>query len=161
MTEKEALAALKESDAARAARAAAILWELWSRSGRSEVDALMREGVDALQRQDIRAAEAVFTQVIAAAPDFAEGWNKRATARYLLQEFDAAIADCRETLVRNPHHFGALSGQGLCHFALRQYREAAILFRRALEVYPHLSDARQSLSTALNEAVKTNGHVHP
>ena len=161
MTEKEALAALKESDEARAARAAAILWELWSRSGRTEVDALLRQGVEALQAQDLRGAEALFSQIITLAPDFAEGWNKRATVRFLLHEFEGAIEDCRETLARNPNHFGALSGQGLCHFALGQHREAATLFRRALDVYPHLVDARRSLSTALNESVKANGHMHP
>ena len=160
MTEKEALAALKEDDPARAARAAAILWELWSRAGRVDVDALMREGADALQSQDVRGAEAIFSRIITLAPEFAEGWNKRATARYLLRDFEAAIADCRETLTRNPNHFGALSGQGLCHFALRQHREAATLFQRALEVYPHLAEARQNLSTALGEVVKANGHAH-
>jgi tetratricopeptide (TPR) repeat protein len=160
MTEKEALAALKEGDAARAARAAAILWELWSRSGRVDVDALLREGVEALQRQDAHGAEAIFSRIITLAPDFPEGWNKRATARYLLRDFEASIADCRETLARNPGHFGALSGQGLCHFALGQHREAASLFQRALEVYPHLADARRNLSTALGEVVKANGHAH-
>jgi tetratricopeptide (TPR) repeat protein len=117
--------------------------------------------VDALQKRDVRAAEAAFSRIIALAPEFAEGWNKRATARYLLQEFEGAIADCRETLSRNPHHFGALSGQGLCHTALGQHREAIALYRRALEVYPHLVEVRRGLSTALTEIVKTNGHVHP
>ena len=115
----------------------------------------------ALQAQDLRGAEALFSQIITLAPDFAEGWNKRATVRFLLHEFEGAIEDCRETLARNPNHFGALSGQGLCHFALGQHREAATLFRRALDVYPHLVDARRSLSTALNESVKANGHMHP
>ena len=161
MTEKEALAALREDDAARAARAAAILWDLWSRSGRPDVDTLLGEGVDALQKRDLRGADATFSRIIALAPEFAEGWNKRATTRYLLQEFEAAIADCRETLSRNPHHFGALSGQGLCHTALGQHREAIALYRRALEVYPHLAEVRRGLSTALTEIVKANGHVHP
>jgi tetratricopeptide (TPR) repeat protein len=53
-------------------------------------------------------------------------------------DYHGAIADCRQTLARTPHHFGALSGQGLCHMALGQYREAADLFRRTLAVHPHL-----------------------
>jgi tetratricopeptide (TPR) repeat protein len=158
MTEDEALAALKGDDAARAAQATAALWEMWSRSGRPEVDALLREGVEAMERQELRQAEALFARVIRTAPEFAEGWNKRATVRYVLQEFEASVADCRETLARNPHHFGALSGQGLCHLALGQHREAAAMFRRALEVHPHLGGARHNLAVALGEAVKGNGH---
>src|SRR5262245_46063266 len=93
------------------------------------------------------------------APDFAEGWNKRATVRYLRGDYTGAIADCEETLARKPHHFGALSGQGLCHVALGQYHEAAGLFRRTLAVHPQLAAARQNLSAVLGEVMKGNGHA--
>ena len=158
MTEAEALAILGGGDPAEAAQAAAALWAMWCRSGISEVDALLREGVEAMERQDLAEADACFGRIIARAPHFAEGWNKRATVRYLTGAYEGSIADCRETLARNPYHFGALSGQGLCHIALGQYREAAGLFRRALEVHPHLGAARRNLALALAEAVKGNGH---
>ena len=109
-----------------------------------------------MQRQEIDKAEAVFTQLIRVAPEFAEGWNKRATVRFLAKDYPGSIADCRETLARNPNHFGALSGQGLCHMALKQYKEAAELFRRALAVHPRLENARQNLRAALNEVVRWN-----
>jgi tetratricopeptide (TPR) repeat protein len=157
--EEEALAALKSDDAALAARAAAALWEIWCRSGQPDVDALLHEGIEAMERQELQQAAALFDRVIARAPEFAEGWNKRATVRYLLREFEASIADCRETLARNPHHFGALSGQGLCHLALGQHHDAAVMFRRALDVHPHLGAARHNLATALAEATKGNGHA--
>ncbi len=158
MTEHEALSILRGDDVARAARAEAALWAMWCRSGVAEVDALLRDGVEAMERQDLGEAEACFTRIIARAPAFAEGWNKRATVRYLAGNHEGAITDCRETLSRNPHHFGALSGQGLCHMALGQYREAAGQFRRALDVHPHLTGARHNLAVALAEAVKGNGH---
>jgi tetratricopeptide (TPR) repeat protein len=94
--------------------------------------------------------------VIQAAPAYAEGWNKRATVRYLAKDYAGSIADCRETLARNPSHFGALSGQGLCHLAIEQYKEAAECFRRALAVHPHLENARANLRVALNEVMKWN-----
>jgi tetratricopeptide (TPR) repeat protein len=97
--------------------------------------------------------------VIARAPDFAEGWNKRATARHIAGDHAGAIADCAETLARKPHHFGALSGQGLCHMALRQPREAAALFRRALAVHPHLDAVGHNLRRAIAEAAQGNGHA--
>ncbi|HEX7787892.1 MAG TPA: tetratricopeptide repeat protein [Methylomirabilota bacterium] len=158
MTEAEALAALRGDDPALAARAEAALWQIWSRSGDSETDRLLREGVEAMERQELHQAIALFTGIIERAPAFAEGWNKRATARYVARDFAGAVEDCVETLARNPNHFGALSGQGLCHMALGQYRQAAALFRRALEVHPHLIAANHNLAAALREAVKGNGH---
>jgi tetratricopeptide (TPR) repeat protein len=158
MNEEQALAALRGDDPAEVAHAEAALWEMWCRSGNREVDALLERGVEAMERRDLEAAERLFAQVIARAPHFAEGWNKRATVRYLADDYDGAIADCVETLARKPHHFGALSGQGLCHAALGQHRQAADLFRRTLAVHPHLEAARRNLRLALAEAVKGNGH---
>ena len=154
MTEKEALAALRGDDPTHAARAAAALWEMWHRSGDPQVDSVLRQGIEAMQRQDLSGAEALFTRVIEVAPGYAEGWNKRATVRFMAKDYPGSIADCRETVARNPHHFGALSGQGLCHLALEQYKEAVECFRRTLVVHPHLDSARTNLRSALSELVK-------
>jgi tetratricopeptide (TPR) repeat protein len=156
MTEAEALAALQGCDPARVARAEAALWATWCRSGRAEHDAMLAQGAAALERGDIVGAIAVFTRLVEAAPDWAEAWNKRATARYLARDFAGAIEDCRATLARKPHHFGALSGQGLCHLALEQYAPAATLFRRALTVHPSLEPVRANLQAALTEVVRYN-----
>jgi tetratricopeptide (TPR) repeat protein len=158
MTEAEALVAIRSGDQALVARAEATLWQIWCHSGIPEVDRLVGQGVEAMERQEVDVAIALFSRVIERAPDFAEGWNKRATARYLAEDYGGSVADCEETLARNPHHFGALSGQGLCHMALRQYREAATLFRQCLAVHPHLTSAARNLAAALSEAVKGNGH---
>lgn len=160
MTEDEAVQALRGDDPRAAAVAAAALWEMWGASGKPEIDALLRRGAEAMERGDLLAAEVLFTDIIRRAPEFAEGWNKRATVRYLGANHAAAVADCEATLARNPHHFGALSGQGLCHMALGQHKEAADLFRRTLAVYPHLDAARRNLGAALGEVVKGNGHGH-
>ena len=158
MTEREALAKLREDDPAEVARAEEALWRMWCQSGDALVDALLVEGVEAMERHDFAEAERLFTGIVARAPDFAEGWNKRATARYLAENYEGSVADCEATLARKPHHFGALSGQGLCHAALGQHRQAADLFRRTLAVHPHLDAARRNLRLALAEAVKGNGH---
>jgi tetratricopeptide (TPR) repeat protein len=156
MTEQEALAVLRGDDPARAGRAANVLWQMWHQSGQPQLDALLLRGIEAMQQGRLEEADGVFTRLIDAAPDFAEGWNKRATVRYMSKDYAASIADCRQTLARNPNHFGALSGQGLCHLALGEYREAADLFRRTLAVHPHLDSGRANLRTAVNELVKWN-----
>ena len=158
MTEDEGLKALVGGDAAAAARAEAALWQMWHRSGDREIDTLLREGMAAMERRDLVGAEAIFARMIAQAPAFAEGWNKRATVRYVAENYEGSIADCEETLARNRHHFGALSGAGLCYMALGRHRDAAAMFRRALAVHPRLGGARHNLAVALGDAVLGNVH---
>lgn len=144
----QALVALKGDDPELAATAEAILWGSWCRSGNAETDRLFRAGVDAMQNRRLDDAEDYLNRVIERQPEFAEGWNKRATLRYMRKNFLGSIADCQQTLARNPEHFGAASGQGLCHMALDEFREAAICFRRALEIHPHLDAVRHNLAAA-------------
>src|SRR5207244_1443342 len=98
MTELEALSALRGDDLVQAVRAEAALWAMWHRSGDPRLDSLLREGIEAIERQDLPTAAAVFTRLSEEARTLAEGWNKRATVRYLAKDYSGAIADCRETL---------------------------------------------------------------
>jgi len=126
INENEALGTLKGDDAELAATAEALLWRTWCRSGDSEADRIFRAGVEAMQEGELEDAEQRFSRVIELMPGFAEGWNKRATVRFMRRNFAGSIADCQETLARNPNHFGAASGQGLCHLSRGEFREAAI-----------------------------------
>lgn len=156
MTETEALEALGGDDPRQVALAEAALWAMWCRSGRADLDAELAAAIEAMERRDFAAAERRLTGLIETAPEWPEAWNKRATVRYLAGDHGGAIADCRQTLARKPHHFGALSGQGLCHMALAQYAEAATMFRRALAVHPRLEAVRHNLRAALAEVVRYN-----
>ncbi len=150
---------LHADDPELVALAEATLWQVWSRSGDAAIDALFAEGMQALEAQDWLGAVTAFNRVVETAPAFAEGWNKRATARYLATHYASAIADCEEVVRLNPYHFGALSGQGLCHVALGQFREAACCFRRALQVHPRLESVRQQLARAETPLARANGHA--
>src|ERR1043165_719738 len=97
------------------------LWLLWTRSGDAEVDRLMARGIDEMQAERLAPAIALFSQIVQRKPEFAEGWNKRATAYYLAGDYEKSIADCAEVLKRNALHFGALSGLGLIYLRLERY----------------------------------------
>ncbi|TMI35920.1 MAG: tetratricopeptide repeat protein [Betaproteobacteria bacterium] len=114
------------------------LWLLWGRSGDDEIDRRMARGTGEMQAGRLADSVATFSEIIRRKPDFAEGWNRRATAYYLAGEYEKSIADCAEVLKRNPQHFGALSGLGQIYFKLEDYERSLAWFRRALEVNPNM-----------------------
>ncbi len=114
------------------------LWLLWSRSGDGEIDRLMARGTEEMQAGRHAEAISVFTEVIQRKPEFAEGWNRRATVYYLAGEYRKSIADCDEVLKRNPAHFGALAGYGEIYLQMGQPEKALEWYRRALEVNPNM-----------------------
>jgi tetratricopeptide (TPR) repeat protein len=136
--------ALRDADEDVRVLAEDALWAVFLRSGDAEVDRLTQEGIRRMQRGDLAEAAALFSQVIARAPKFAEGYNKRATAYYLMGRHADSVADCERTLALNSWHFGALSGEGLNYVALGQPRRALEFFERALAVHPHLEGARRN-----------------
>ena len=132
------IAALRDSDDIVRAIAEEALWAVWSRSGEPRVDDLFKRGVSEMSGEHFSEAITTFTRVIELRPDFAEGWNKRATAYYLAGEYRRSLADCDEVLKRNPNHFGALSGYGQIYLQLDEPDKALDYFRRALQVNPNL-----------------------
>lgn len=130
--------ALHDHDALVRSLAEQALWSVWHRSGTPEVDARLQDGILAMQRGALEQAVTIFTEIIGMAPDFAEGYNKRATTYYMMQEFEQAIQDCEATVARNPAHFGALSGAGLCYLGLRNLTKALDYFARAVAVNPNM-----------------------
>lgn len=142
------LARLRDEDAFVRALAEQGLWRLWSRSGDAAVDRLLAEGAASMQAGRLDEAIAAFGEVIRRRPAFAEGWNKRATARYLAGDYAGSLADCDEVLRRNPDHFGVLSGYGQIHFRLEQYERAIDYWRRALRVNPNLPGIEANIEGA-------------
>lgn len=123
------------------------LWLLWARSGEPDIDRRMADGVELMQQRKLEEAVAAFSEVIRLKPEFAEGWNKRATVHFMARRYRESIADCDEVLKRNPSHFGALSGYGQIMFNLERYEEALKWWRRALEVNPNLLSVEINVKT--------------
>ena len=139
------LAALRDPDARVRVLAERALWEVWSRSGTEEVDDLLRAGIVEMQHGQLEASLDTFSEVIRRQPDFAEGWNKRATVYYLVGEYRKSAADCDEVLERNPAHFGALSGYGMIWLRLDEPARALERFEQALAVNPNLDSVRETI----------------
>ena len=136
--------------------AEAALWQIWSRSGDAAVDKLFARGLEQMQAQDLPQALATFDVIVRRKPAFAEGWNKRATVRFLLGQHAESLLDCDEVLLRNQIHFGALSGAGQIHLLLGRPQRALEFFQRALEINPNLEGAAD-IVPKLQELVRGQG----
>ncbi|MBO0346971.1 tetratricopeptide repeat protein [Roseibium sp. CAU 1637] len=125
---------------------------LWLRSGSDTVDLLMRRAGTALQQEDLILAQDLLDVVVTLAPEFAEGWNRRATVFYMKSDFSKSLADIERTLALEPRHWGALSGLGIIQRRLGQDKRALETFRRALSIHPGLENASEAIETLEKDA---------
>ena len=135
------LARLGDADPTLRQLAVALVWRLWGRSGDAAIDALYQQGVGLMQSGDLPKAIAVFSDIIARRPAFAEAWNKRATLYYMLDQYELSMKDCDEVLKRVPKHFGALSGYAQMLAERGQIERALEYLERAYRVNPNMANA--------------------
>jgi tetratricopeptide (TPR) repeat protein len=88
----------------------AEIWAEWSKSGSPARDLLLQRGRTAMEAQDWQTAIGFFSALIDHAPEFAEGWNARATAYFNAGLYGLSVEDIRHALALNPRHFGAIAG---------------------------------------------------
>jgi tetratricopeptide (TPR) repeat protein len=152
------VALLRDPDESVRATAEQGLWILWSRSGNAQVDKLFAQGLEEMNGGRFDEGIATFTRVIELAPEFAEGWNKRATLYFITGDYRKSLADCDQVMKRNPAHFGALAGYGQIYLRLDDPEKALEYFKRALAVNPNMESveaAVQVLERALAQRKKT------
>ena len=139
------IAALSDPDEVVRVLAEHSVWKVWGRSGDKEADGLLQIGIEQMSRGDLPAAVETFTKVIERKPDFAEAWNKRATAYFLMEEDEKSLHDCDEVLKRNPTHFGVLAGYGQIYLRLDQPERALAYFRRAYRINPNMGQVGEAI----------------
>ena len=131
----------KAEDASAARRLEGRIWQRWLLAPDAESQELILQIESTMRSGLLEAALDAADALVERAPDYAEGWNKRATVRYLIGDYDGSIEDIRRTLLLEPRHFGAISGLGLIY--LRQNDKVAALaaFEHVLEISPSSSNA--------------------
>ncbi|WP_084507195.1 tetratricopeptide repeat protein [Geminicoccus roseus] len=136
---------LKRADAVEGPGIEDQIWAIWFRYPDRVVASLLDEGTVLMSRR--RWAEALdrFDQIVARAPDFAEGWNKRATVRFLLDDLEGSVADIQRTLLLEPRHFGALAGLGQVYLRLERPAAALRAFQAALDLNPAMAGVRRQV----------------
>ena len=150
------LGALHDRDEPTRELAEASVWRVWSRSGDAKVDEFFERGVREMNGGDLKLAIETFSSVIKQKPEFAEGWNKRATLYFLAGELEKSLKDCDEVLKRNPSHFGVLAGYGQIYAQLDQPERALDYFQRALKINPNMQGVEQGIE-ALTQLISRRG----
>jgi tetratricopeptide (TPR) repeat protein len=131
----------------------ATIWELWSQSDSPTADLLLGQSTRALNDEEPIAALSILNDTIAAYPNYAEVYNKRATLYFMMRRYDDSLRDIDKVLDLEPRHFGALSGRGMIYQRQGNSKAALKAFKEALAINP----AMQSLS----ETVKLLEKLEP
>ena len=133
-----------------------FIWKIWRESGDESIDQLMVDGVKAMGGGNYEGALIAFNSIVKGAPNFAEGWNKRATLYWLMGDFENSVEDINRTLALEPRHFGALSGLAMIRESQERPLDALQAFERALEIYPAMPNAAErirKLNRQLGESI--------
>jgi tetratricopeptide (TPR) repeat protein len=122
-----------------------LLLESYALSGSDTGDLLLRRAHKAIGQREFDAAENILDATVTLLPDWAEGWNARATLRYLDDDFDGSMADIAETLKREPRHLGALLGMAKILQARDKSEDALKVYERVLAIAPRWENAQKAV----------------
>lgn len=116
------------------------------RSGSATVDLLMDRALAAVQSENRSLAFDLLDSVIALKPDYAEGWNKRATLYFLAHDYGKAISDVEMVLRLQPRHYRALIGLAGMLNELGDKAHALAALKRVIAIYPTNSDVAKDIA---------------
>ena len=121
------------------------IWDIWSIADNQETQIIFDEANQFMDVGELDNAIELFTKVVKQSPEFAEGWNKRATVYFLKGELNKSISDIEKTLNLEPRHFGALDGLAEIYLMQDDLVGAALIYRRILEIIPSSKKSQDRL----------------
>lgn len=116
------------------------IWNHWLTAPDPTAQEVLDAALERRRSYDFLGALGHLNLLVAKYPDYAEGWNQRATVYFAIGDFDASLADVAEVLAREPRHFGALSGRAMIYYRQGRLPLAQLAVRKALEVHPFLAE---------------------
>lgn len=141
----------RSGNEAAAARIASRIQREWTRSGSRSIDLLMQWASTAMQARKFDAALDLLDQVVTLSPDYAEGWNRRATVHFMMNNYALSMSDIDRTLRLEPRHFGALAGMAQIFQRTGRKEPALKAYERVLDVYPMMRNAQDQVGTLADE----------
>ncbi len=141
----------RERNEKAAERIAGRIWQEWFKSGSATVDLMMQWSTDAVEAKKYDVALDFLDQIVVLSPTYAEGWNRRATVHFMMQNYGKSMADIERTLELEPRHFGALSGMAQIMKNTGRKQLALEAYQRVLEIYPMMRSAQTEVGTLSEE----------
>jgi tetratricopeptide (TPR) repeat protein len=141
----------RERNERKAERISQQIWNEWFRSGSASIDLMMQWAAKATEDKKFDVALDFLDQVVVMEPDFAEGWNRRATVHFMMNNFSKSMADIEHTLRLEPRHFGALSGMAQILRNRGSDELALQVYQRVLDIYPMMRSAQNEVATLSEE----------
>jgi protein O-GlcNAc transferase len=108
----------------------------------------LAEGWQAIERNDLRAAEEIARAALRDDPRDLESLYLLGSSLLFQDRFGEALAPLSEVVERAPRR-GAGHRLGYCHLALGDFKSAEQLLRREIAAHPDLVDAHNTLGVAL------------
>jgi len=141
----------RERNEAAAGRIAGRIGEAWSNSGSASIDLMMGWSKTAMDAKKFDVALDFLDQVVTMRPAYAEGWNRRATVHFAMENYAKSMADINRTLELEPRHFGALAGMGQIMKNTGRKELALRAWQRVLDIYPMMRSAQAEVATLSEE----------
>jgi tetratricopeptide (TPR) repeat protein len=132
-------------DAADAAPVAEAIEGMWLQSGSDTIGVLMARSAKAINDQKNELALEFLDAVVELAPDYAEGWNRRAYVYFLQNNFESAVGDLRRALALEPNHFKALEGLARILRDTGQKKAALQAYKQILKINPYQEGAKEAV----------------
>jgi tetratricopeptide (TPR) repeat protein len=141
----------RERNEKAAERIAARISNEWVQSGSASIDLMMQWSQKAVEEKKFDVALDFLDQVVTLQPAYAEGWNRRATVHFMMNNFGKSMSDIDRTLQLEPRHFGALSGLAQIMAVTGHKQSALEAWQRVLGIYPMMRSAQDQVGTLSEE----------
>ncbi len=138
-----------------------MIWEIWMDGGSEETNTMMKRGCRFLQNDQYDAAIRVFSRMIQRQPQYAEAWNKRATAYYLRGDFKRSMEDIFHTLQLEDRHFGALSGLASIYLVIGDHHAALKTLERLQQIRPNQPGLQEQINDLYTQIYRNRKGSRP
>lgn len=116
------------------------IWEIWKKAPDAKAQAMLDVGVNQIRAGGFAGAQAALEDLVDYCPNYAEGWNQLAFAKFLAGDLEGALGDLETTLELLPNHFAAIAGKGLTLIRMGRTELGQNALRDALEFHPWMNE---------------------
>ena len=124
---------------------------IWLHSGSPTVDLLLGRAMQAVSDKNFDRALKLFDHIVEQAPDFTEGWSRRAYVHFQRNQVALTLGDLRRALALDPNHFKTLDGLAQVLREIGQKKGALEVVRQLHDVHPYWPGVGQAIEELSRE----------